>query len=655
MGTFSTKTYFQIMQKYKKECKEKIYFNKFNKEYVLKRNKFIPVKKKNKFKDEDIEEILNWKRYLLTQLETNNKKSWKYYIYNYIEEKEYYYQYFFKNEIFIYELAIFNEPNSLIKMDKNSNISTILSPMDSDDLDNYSKSSKENKSIRKIKKEKEKEKNIKINDINNEISSTMDSDIRTFTISTENRKQNPAQEDKYKSDQIKRYINFILNQLKNKHYIHPISDIIINFNKIYDKKLKKEYLNDSENQSINWNEIKVKVIKDIQEFIEIMQVALKLFYFKSINYKFFTSERDEFINLICYFLFNSEKNKIYDSVFKIFQKSNEEKQNELENKLEKFDDLKPIEAGIHRKFCLDEDTEDFIKNEMNIDKKEEEKVMKKTETIKTIKINDISSEKDKDKNSKKPEIVKYLEEKDKINEKIIFDEDNMDKIDIEEQILNKYSFDIDRKEYKKKLKNIKKADKVQQIININNNIEEKTSRTNSIANYQEFSSMYNSLSNKESQDLLNKTMDNLPHSTILDYEEEKANYDLSKPYAKAINYMKNIKKYKGPLDKLVIIALISTIIKDSVDGFWQKKIIENLKSDFLNVDADNLMGIYLYIVYNLNQNFDNIFSELDFIENFTTPVTRQSMIGYYFTVVKGCLEFILSAKSKKDFILINKN
>ncbi len=50
-----------------------------------------------------------------------------------------------------------------------------------------------------------------------------------------------------------------------------------------------------------------EIIKEIQNFIEIMQVVLKLFYSKSINYKYFIDEKDEIINLLSYILFNIQK------------------------------------------------------------------------------------------------------------------------------------------------------------------------------------------------------------------------------------------------------------------------------------------------------------------------------------------------------------
>ena len=59
------------------------------------------------------------------------------------------------------------------------------------------------------------------------------------------------------------------------------------------------------------------------------------------------------------------------------------------------------------------------------------------------------------------------------------------------------------------------------------------------------------------------------------------------------------------------------------------------------------MSIYLYIVYNMD--LPSIYTELDFIKYFTGSTTKQSMIGYYYTTIEGCLTFIMDAKTKEDF------
>ena len=92
-------------------------------------------------------------------------------------------------------------------------------------------------------------------------------------------------------------------------------------------------------------------------------------------------------------------------------------------------------------------------------------------------------------------------------------------------------------------------------------------------------------------------------------------------------------------------ALTSIMITDRIDEFWKNE--KNLPEKFLNIEADELMSIYLYIVYNMD--ITSILTQLDFIKYFTTPVTKQSMIGYYYTTVDGCIHFILDNENKEDF------
>ena len=113
-----------------------------------------------------------------------------------------------------------------------------------------------------------------------------------------------------------------------------------------------------------------------------MQVVLKLFYIKSINYEFFISERDEFINIISYVLFNQKKDKkyaFYDAIYKIFQYSNEEKEKQLIEKINSFGNLTPKEAGVSPKFCLDEESEKYFKDYKN--EKGEPEIQKKESKI----------------------------------------------------------------------------------------------------------------------------------------------------------------------------------------------------------------------------------------------------------------------------------
>ena len=134
----------------------------------------------------------------------------------------------------------------------------------------------------------------------------------------------------------------------------------------------------------------------------------------------------------------------------------------------------------------------------------------------------------------------------------------------------------------------------------------------------------------------------------LQKKTKKKNIFLSKiPYLDAINYLKQIDTYRAPLEKLIVIALISVIITDCVDKYWES-LKKDLPGKFLNIDADELMSIYLYIIYKLKR--PELFVQLDFIKYFTTNQTKQSMIGYYYTALEGCLNFILSLENKSSFL-----
>ena len=93
-------------------------------------------------------------------------------------------------------------------------------------------------------------------------------------------------------------------------------------NKLEDK------IDDELKEEINYK--KRQVIKDIQSFIDTTSISLKLFYSKSINYQLFISEKDEFINLISYFLF--KENDFYNIIFNLFELSNIEKYKKLRDK-----------------------------------------------------------------------------------------------------------------------------------------------------------------------------------------------------------------------------------------------------------------------------------------------------------------------------------
>ena len=564
-------------------------------------------------------------------------------------------KYISDNEIFYKNFSLEFFPQKILIDSKNKDepIFSLLSGQEQ--LKEYAESSKKKRKKRKktnkdkgnnelelINFESEKKENLLNNNNKNKSFrhlSYIDNNENKSSIYI-NEESDEKIKNKYYSYQIQKHISIIRMQLEKEN--HPIILIINCFSKFYSNCLK-DFLeayskNDyKEENSINdenfentceivnikdINKMKKNVIKEIQNFIEIIGVALKLFYYKAINYDSFVYERDEFINLICFFLF--KKKEFYNNLFELFEKSNKEKQEKLNDKKEELKDITPRDVGISRKFRLNEDTKK-LKEKKNY--KEEDIIYTNNDDdstrINTIKINEEISH-----NIGIKEYFKRLnkdDNKQKKKQSLSFDKKN--KISLED-----FENENSGKENSENETEISGKEK-------NNN---KKKRCLTITNYQEFSDAYNSL-NTTLKEQLKEDMDNNPADIEFPNIEE-SEFDLNHPYKEAIKYIEKIKEFKAPLDKLTVIALVSVLITDYVDQFWKG---ENIKQDnFLRIDSDELLSIYLYIICKMDTK--SIYTQLDFIQYFTGIASKQSMIGYFYTTVEGCLKYIMQAESKKD-------
>ena len=615
MGVCSNKvSYYNYMKKVLKNNYDENYSSLFNKNFGFQKNKFIQ-RKISKNNNTQINYYLNWKNYLLEKLKSYNSKSWNYALYNSLINDEFntINEFLYQNEIFFEEFSILNMPKPIEKIDKTEKKNrdldkdNVLYPFDSDEIKNASNDISFDMTNENRKSDCGIINNIENSNDKEQISYHLTLDVKNESIES-NLVENPKYEVKYNINQIKKYCRIILKQLKDK--FHPINIIIKKFTDIF-----VPYLNNKMNKHKDeLDKVKNRIIKDLQYFIEIMQVILKLFYINSINYKFFVSERDEFINIISYILFNQKREKsyiFYDSIFKLFQYSNKKKSNELEQKIKKFGKLTPREAGVCQKFCLDKESELFFEEYKNNKNKKEIK--------------------------EKSRITNYFEKKIIIINKNDDDDDIIEnEINIDKQIFN---------ERKLTKPNDKKSNNT---TNMNNNEE------SSSYSFQEFAIKFNSYN--ENQEKLKEKLEeslNFIFNTVSTQPSEKEkNFQKNKfnliPYSNAIEYMKTIVNYKVPIEKLTIIALTSIAITKCVDEYWKKE--KDLPPKFLNIDADEIMSIYLYIIYNMN--LPSIFTELDFIQHFTTDNSKKSMVGYYYTTLRGCLDFIMKAETKESFVKI---
>ena len=674
---FTKPSYFYKMAQEKMgKSYRQIHKNKLYSNFIVNTNKFVADRKKiyKNINSEDWNNI-DWKSLLIDKFYSQDKKSWKYKLYMLISvDKDKYFTnyrlYLLQNKFFVEQFYHLNLPPVNKKIFGNIHV-PIMTILTQEELKSYSE-----KKIKKRKKEKNESIEIELKNVDIKTEKEYDEDEDKYN-SIINRKlteanvigKEPANNgsnkdeeefiNKLNSYRIQRLINLIrvsIEEIKdeeNKLIIkktHPIYIIIDKFSKYFTEELNQwfdcfkdkvpelhSFIKNAkyncgddlikENSSISSsskediitfiiknkledkiddelkgeiNYKKMQVIKDIQSFIDTTSISLKLFYSKSINYQLFISEKDEFINLISYFLF--KENDFYNIIFNLFELSNIEKYKKLRDKKNSLGELSTKDAGINQKFRLDEN------NKKNIDVHSNEK-------------------------KEKPGIIQYFEKIDEFkeryasfNEKVSKESSNFSK----QKFDFTYSFDYNNK--KNKIKN-------------NKNKEKSIQRSNTITTYKEFSEIINK-NNTTLKEKLEADMDNNP-STIDFPEIKDSKNELNIPYGEAIYYFKNIKDYNIPLDKLTIIALVSVLITDCIDEFWKTE-MENLDSKFLKVDADELISIYLYIIYNLD--LPSLYTQLDFIEHFTGSITKQSMIGYYFTSVVGSLEFIMSSDKKEDLL-----
>ena len=648
--------YYKIIQATIKNLYDKNHYNPFNQTYSLISNKFSFRRTSTKVLYHDSNNNITWKYYLLQKLELfSNEYTWKSDLYNFVNKESFPNQYIFQNRIFFEEFSLLTKPKTNKKEDSYYSLSSepILSSLDTKEL--KSLSSFVNQSLveneininNSIDKYNNLNYNFKENDGDDERHLTMNISMESITSSMIDK--DPKYEVKLNSYKIKKYIQIIKKHIENKH--HPINIIINEFIKYFSANLAEAVEFCERNKENNKECMKKgrEIVKEIQNFIEIMQVVLKLFYSKSINYKYFIDEKDEIINLLSYILFNIQK--IYKYVSKIFYFMNYEKIEKLELQFQKIGELTPKDIGINPKFCLDKETDEYMKQFMNIknNKKinndniknkvsnniinnnegnniDEEKIIKSNRVSRLVEFFESNNKKDEEEN--------IIDDNNIINEKITFN--NLDK-EMQENI----SINTEKSKTKKYNKSYKNLN----YFELN---EEENSKTtfkledfrNNIESYQDKMNIKELLINN----IENECFPSLPKLPSITNEQQK------EPYLAAINYLKQIDAYKVPLEKLIVIALISVIITDCIDKYWG--LLKNdLSTKFLNIDADELMSIYLYIIYKMKM--PSLFIHLDFIKYFTTPVSKQSMIGYYFTALEGCLNFILNIKDKNS--IVNKD
>lgn len=354
---------------------------------------------------------------------------------------------------------------------------------------------------------------------------------------------------------------------------------------------------------------------DLKKFISIFTDTL--FYFYKLDYfcdrnpkfaDFFTL--DNMINFVLCILFEE---KIYNVVFEIHRKMDKEKEDQFRRKLKLIHNLQPQNFGVPDKFCLNELTLNFFKNEklnandermiLNNQEKNEEIFFKKKKSTCTFdnstsyKKNSVYKEKGITQMMNIKKFISAPEESEFRNGKQI----------ILEQIFSQETY-----------------------ININ----EEVTKMNIIKPFEKVKN--------EQQNIINfaKKDKNSPAKTqIITNKKEEL-------YPKAINCIRNLQFLYSPSHKLKAILTSGEALLDDIMKFYDKIGVKFDKE----LESEVIMPLYVYIL--CRSTLSTIVTHCQMIDTFVNENSLNMIAGYYFTTLKAALQSILEM-DEKDLNIVN--
>ena len=505
---------------------------------------------------------------------------------------------------------------------------------------------------------------------------------------------------KYKESRtkVKRYIMNFKEHILNKD--HPINIVAQLFESVWVEYATHKLELMKSNYPEPTDENKKYIEKDVAEltyqfrkFVVKLQICLKLFYSRTINYSSFNEEKDELINLITTLIFRT--GGIYDVMFNLYAFTLRREIDDMSYKYEKLKIITPEELGVERKFCLNKETldlqeqilQDHLKQISEKDSKLKIDLQKGAIEIdiqgKNVEKNTINTLLSviQGKKRRVPRPGERKMEDMKVN--LDFDEDNSDSdnqvglygnkndsVFIDQNnnyigsILPKIDYmspssnvSVDNAILHKAACNLNDSDD-NLIITTNNNVMDINTNTKSNKKEGEQNNCLFGKKGGENQDENDNNYlivrdSNAAGKNVLPFVPDKilgrvsfvrTNNDdrISYPYETAIQLLKQIKKYKTPFEKMMIIASISNEITDCINDFWQE--MENyIKKDLLGIEAEQIMTIFIYII--IKSGITDIFVHCKMIKYFTTSTTQTSMIGYYYSTIEASITYIRDLKN----------
>ena len=499
---------------------------------------------------------------------------------------------------------------------------------------------------------------------------------------------------KYKEfrNKVKRYIFNFKEHIMNKD--HPINIVAQIFEKVWveyaNKKLKELKNKYPDPNEVNKKDIEIAIAEityQFQRFVIKLQVCLKLFYNRTINYSFFNEEKDELINLITTLIFRT--GKIYDVMFSLYEFSLRSEIEDMKMKYERLKKITPEELGVVKQFCLNKETLDLqeeilqkhlkeiTENEGNrnnennninlekgafeIDIRENKMEKRKIMTLITLiedkkkripkpgqrNFEDMKVNLDFDDNSESENMMNTNK-----NDSVFIDNNNLigsilPKLEGPDICASSVNVSVDNITLQKNI-NLNINDSGDEIITTEN----KHNKNNEGQNF-----LFGKKSGGEGDEYndaniiirdsnvdAKKVVPFVPEKFIgrVSYMRQNKDDFISYPYETAILLLKQIKKYKTPFEKMMIIASISNEITDCINDFWNE-MESYIKKDFLGIEAEQIMTIFIYII--IKSGITDIFVHCKMIKFFTTCTTKSSMIGYYYSTIEASITYIRTLKN----------
>ena len=124
-------------------------------------------------------------------------------------------------------------------------------------------------------------------------------------------------------------------------------------------------------------------------------------------------------------------------------------------------------------------------------------------------------------------------------------------------------------------------------------------------------------------------------------------------YNKSIKMLKDMYKYRSPIDKLLLTTKLTKSIKDEIDEFWKQVPKEELKMKELKfeVEIDDYINIFEYMIVKSGMN--DLIAHIDFVEIFTNDKIRKELSDYNLQQIKVGIMQICDFDENKGLNIIN--